>query len=201
MHRAAFGLALLTGTRLLRRALKSLASRGKMSGGGREDNFFTVRLWERIEGEVTKIHSTVLETRDAISACSLSCLLGVKTLILIQPLVRQTAIYTVNASTCTHTYPEERKRDKFAPRVRPIAVRAILTLFASGNMHLTLRVGWPIKVAESHYCVNSLAECTPWTLLFLRASHLRASHEHGILYRAIDKSLLPMNTFDFYVFI
>lgn len=42
---------------------------------------------------------------------------------------------------------------------RPIAVCAILTLFASGNMHLTSRVGWPIKVGE-RYCVNSFSECT-----------------------------------------
>jgi len=45
-----------------------------------------------------------------------SRVLGVKTLILIQPLVRQIAIYTVNASTCTHTYSEGRKGDNFAPR-------------------------------------------------------------------------------------
>jgi len=50
------------------------------------------------------------------------------------------------------------EREITSRHVRPIAVRAILTLFASGNMHLTSRVGWPIKVGGTHYCVNSLSE-------------------------------------------
>lgn len=59
--------------------------------------------------EVAKIRLTLLETSDATSVYFFSRLLsGVKTRILIQPLVRRVSICTVNANTCTRTYPRRR---------------------------------------------------------------------------------------------
>lgn len=69
---------------------------------------------------------------------------------------------------------------------RPIAVCAILTLFASGNMHLTWRVDWPIKVGES-YCVNSFSECTRRRAFVPPLPRTFVSRE-VILCRTIDSS-------------